>query len=142
MLAHYIQEGREGRKSKMAKKEFSYRGKTLEELNNMSINDFAELVPARQRRSLKRETTDSQKIFMKRVMNKNNIKTKCRDVIIIPQMVGKNIRIHNGKEFIPILIQSEMIGHRLGEFVLTRKRVSHHAPGVGATRSSASLSVR
>ena len=126
----------------MAKKEFTYRGKTLEELKNMSINDFAELVPARQRRSLKRESIDSQRIFMNKIMKKNNIKTKCRDVIIIPQMVGKNIRVHNGKEFISLLIQPEMIGHYLGEFVLTRKKVSHHAPGVGATRSSASLSVR
>ncbi len=126
----------------MAKKEFTYMGKTLEELNNMSINDFAELVPARQRRSLKRETIDSHKIFIKKIMNGNNIKTGCRDVIIIPQMVGKNIRVHNGKEFVPLLIQQEMIGHRIGEFVLTRKRVSHHAPGVGATRSSSSLSVR
>jgi small subunit ribosomal protein S19 len=126
----------------MAKKEFTYRGKTLEELKNISINDFTELVPARQRRSLKREATDLQKVFIKKIMKGNNIKTKCRDVIIIPQMIGKNIRIHNGKEFIPVLIQPEMIGHRFGEFVLTRKRVMHHAPGVGATRSSASLSVR
>jgi len=126
----------------MARKEFSYRGKSLEELKNMSINDFAELAPARQRRSLKREATDSQRIFMKKIMKSNNIKTECRDIIIIPQMIGKNIRIHNGKEFIPVLIQPEMIGHYLGEFVLTRKRVIHHAPGVGATRSSASLSVR
>jgi len=126
----------------MAKKEFTYMGKTLEELSRMSINDFAELVPARQRRSLKRESTDSQKTFMSKVMKGNNIKTKCREVIIIPQMVGKNLRVHNGKEFVALLIQQEMIGHRIGEFVLTRKRVSHHAPGVGATRSSASLSVR
>lgn len=126
----------------MAKKEFTYRGKTIEELNGMSINDFAKLVPARQRRSLKRETTELQKAFMKKIMNGNNIKTKCRDVIIIPQMVGKNIRVHNGKEFVALLIQQEMIGHRIGEFVLTRKRVMHHAPGVGATRSSSSLSVR
>ncbi len=126
----------------MAKKEFTYRGKTLEELNNMSINDFAELVPARQRRSLKRGTTDLQKIFMKKIIKGNNIKTKCRDIIIVPNMVGKTVRIHNGKEFISVLIQQEMIGHCIGEFVLTRKRVMHHAPGVGATRSSASLSVR
>lgn len=126
----------------MARKEFSYRGKSLEELKNMSINDFAELAPARQRRSLKREATDSERIFMKKIMKSNNIKTECRDIIIIPQMIGKNIRVHNGKEFIPVLIQPEMICHRLGEFVLTRKRVIHHAPGVGATRSSASLSVR
>jgi len=126
----------------MVKKEFTYRGRTLEELKNMSINDFAELAPARQRRSLKREATDSRRIFMKKIMKSNNIKTECRDIIITPQMIGKNIRIHNGKAFIPVLIQPEMIGHYLGEFVLTRKRVIHHAPGIGATRSSASLSVR
>jgi len=126
----------------MAKKEFTYMGKTLEELNKISIKDFADLVPARQRRSLKRDNTHSQKIFMDKIKESNNIKTECRDVIIIPQMVGKNVRIHNGKEFVPVIIQPEMIGHRIGEFVPTRKRVSHHAPGVGATRSSASLSVR
>ena len=126
----------------MAKKEFSYRGKTLEELKNMSINDFAELVPARERRSLKRETTDLQRAFMKKIMKGNNIKTKCRDIIIIPKMIGKMVRVYNGKEFVSVLIQQEMISHRLGEFALTRKKVAHHAPGVGATRSSASLSVR
>jgi len=126
----------------MVKKEFSYRGKTLEELKKMSVNDFSELAPARQRRSLKREATESERTFMDKIMKGNNIKTECRDVIIIPQMVGKNIRVHNGKEFIPLLIQPEMIGHYLGEFVLTRKRVIHHAPGIGATRSTASLSVR
>jgi small subunit ribosomal protein S19 len=126
----------------MAKKEFMYRGKTIEELTKMSINDFAELLPSRERRSLKRESTESQKVFMKRVMNKNNIKTKCREIIIIPQIVGKTINVHNGKEFVSLLIQKEMVGHRIGEFVLTRKKVEHHSPGVGATRSSSSLSVR
>lgn len=126
----------------MAKKEFRYRGKTIEELQKMSINDFIELIPARERRSLKRETNETQKTFMKKVMNGNNIKTGCRDIIIIPQMVEKTVRIHNGKEFLSLLIQKEMIGHRLGEFILTRKKVEHHSPGVGATRSSSSLSVR
>jgi small subunit ribosomal protein S19 len=126
----------------MAKKEFRYRGKTIEELQKMSINEFIELIPARERRSLKRETNEMQKIFMKKIMKGNNIKTECRDIIIIPQFVGKTARIHNGKEFLSLLIQKEMIGHRLGEFVLTRKKVEHHSPGVGATRSSSSLSVR
>ncbi|HLC85017.1 MAG TPA: ribosomal protein S19 family protein, partial [Candidatus Nanoarchaeia archaeon] len=38
--------------------------------------------------------------------------------------------------------QPEMLGHKLGEFAITKKRVAHSAPGIGATRSSASLSVR
>lgn len=126
----------------MAQKEFSYRGKSLEELQAMSTNDFAELLPARQRRSLKRGLTDAQKTFLKKLEKKGNIKTHCRDMVILPVMVGKTIRIYKGKEFVPIEIMPEMIGHYLGEFALTRSKVSHSAPGVGATRSSAAVSVR
>ena len=57
-------------------------------------------------------------------------------------MVGKKIKVYSGKEFIPVTIIEEMIGHYLGEFILTRKKVAHSAPGIGATRSSAALSVK
>ena len=73
---------------------------------------------------------------------KNNIETHCRDAIILPEMVGKTIKVYSGKEFIPVTINEDMIGHYLGEFVLTRNRVQHSAPGIGATRSSAALSVK
>ena len=63
-------------------------------------------------------------------------------MIILPEMVGRMIKIHNGKDFTPIKIEAEMIGHKFGEFVLTRKRVTHSSPGVGATRSSSNVSVR
>lgn len=127
----------------MAKKEFRYKGKTLSELKKMSINEFAELAPARQRRSLKRDLTEQQKILLDNIKKgKKNIETHCRDMIVLPEMIGSVVKIHNGKEFVAITIQAEMLGHYLGEFVLTRKRVEHSAPGIGATRSSASLSVR
>ena len=127
----------------MVKKEFTYRGKTLEELKNLSLNEVAVLLPARQRRSLKNGLTDQQKILLKKIKkNEGNIETHCRDMIIIPEMIGKIIKVHSGKEFISITIMDEMIGHYLGEFVLTRKRVAHSAPGIGATRSSAALSVK
>lgn len=127
----------------MAKKEFGYRGKPLSELKKMSINEFAEVVPARQRRSLKRGLNEQQKILLSNIKKgKKNIETHCRDMIILPEMVGAIVKVHNGKEFVIISIQAEMLGHYLGEFVLTRKRVEHSAPGIGATRSSASLSVR
>ncbi len=127
----------------MALKEFKYRGKTLEELKKLTIDQFAELVPSRQRRSLKRGFTEKQKKLLKNIRaNKNNIKTHCRDFVILPEMVGKSLRVYNGKEFIAITIQEDMIGHFLGEFSLTRKRVAHSAPGVGATRSTSSLSVK
>ena len=121
----------------MVKKEFAYKGKTLEELQKMSVGEFAELLPARQRRSLKRGFTEEQKRFLKKVeKKKTNIKTHCRDFIVLPNMVGKVIRIYNGKVFVPITVQEEMVGHYLGEYVITNKRVSHGAPGVGASRSS------
>ena len=127
----------------MAKKEFTYRGKTLEELKNLSLNELAELLPARQRRLIKRGLTEQQKILMKKMKkNDDNIKTHCRDAIVLPEMIGKKIKIYSGKEFIQIMIVEDMIGHYLGEFVLTRHRVEHSAPGIGATRSSAALSVK
>ena len=127
----------------MVKKEFTYRGKKLEELKKLSLNELAELLPARQRRSLKRGLTEQQKILLKKIKkNENNIETHCRDMIIFPEMVGKTIKIHNGKEFMQVIIMEDMIGHYLGEFSLTRHRVEHSAPGIGATRSSAALSVK
>jgi len=50
--------------------------------------------------------------------------------------------VHNGKEFVPIDITIDMLGHRLGEFSVTRQKVKHGAAGIGATRSSASASVK
>lgn len=127
----------------MAKKEFRFKGKTLDELKNIGVNEFAGLLPARQRRSLKRGLTEQQKILLKKIRGKeNDIKSHCRDMIILPEMVDAKLKVHNGKQFIPVIITDEMIGHYLGEFVLTRNRVEHSAPGIGATRSSASLSVK
>ncbi|MBI3032412.1 30S ribosomal protein S19 [Candidatus Woesearchaeota archaeon] len=127
----------------MAQKIFKYRGKTLEELQKMSLQDFAKLIPARQRRSLLRETREEHHAFMRHLQKKgNNTKTHCRDIVITPIMVGKTVQIHHGKGFVPIGIQPEMIGHFLGEFALTRTRVTHSAPGIGATKSSSNLSVK
>jgi len=127
----------------MAKKEFSYRGKKLEELKKLSIKEFAELLPARQRRSLTRGIDDNQKKILEKIRNgKKNIKTHSRDMIILPEMVGTMFKIHRGNSFEAVQIEEDMIGHTLGEFVLTRRRVAHSAPGIGATRSSSSMSVR
>ena len=116
-----------------------YKGKTLEELLKMDISEFAKLLPARQRRSLKRGLTERQKKLLEKIRKykgKKVIRTHDRDMIILPEMVGAKIGVHNGKEFVVIEIKPEMIGHRLGEFAPTRKRVQHSAPGFGATRSS------
>ena len=127
----------------MAKKEFTYRGKSMEELLKLSLNELAALFPARQRRSLKRGLTEQQKILLGKIKkNESNIQTHCRDMIILPEMIGKMIKVYTGKEWIPVTLMDEMIGHCLGEFALTRRKVEHSAPGIGATRSSAALSVK
>ncbi|MBW2965389.1 ribosomal protein S19 family protein, partial [Candidatus Woesearchaeota archaeon] len=70
------------------------------------------------------------------------VKTHCRSMIILPIMVNKTLKIYNGKSFEEVIIQPEMIGHYLGEYSQTRKRVAHSSPGVGATRSSSNVSVK
>jgi len=52
--------------------------------------------------------------------DKKPIKTWSRRSIITPTMVGLNIAVHNGRQHVPIFIQEDMVGHKLGEFVLTR----------------------
>ncbi|MCF7866510.1 30S ribosomal protein S19 [Candidatus Woesearchaeota archaeon] len=126
----------------MAKKIFTYKGKKLEELQTLSIKELADLFPARQRRKIKRGFSDQEKLFIEKVSKKDNVKTQLRDMIVLPNMVGKTIKVHTGKEFSPVEIQPEMIGHYLGELILTRRKVGHSSPGVGATKSSGSVSVR
>lgn len=127
----------------MVKKEFIYKGKTIDELTKLSLNELAQLLPSRQRKTMKRGFTEQQKILLKKLRNnEKNIETHCRDMVILPEMIGKTVRVHQGKEFVPVVIEADMLGHYLGEFVMTRKKVMHSAPGIGATRSSASLSVK
>lgn len=123
-------------------KKITYHGRTLEELNKMDTKEFIELLPARQRRSIKRGLTELKKKLLKNISENKDVETHCRDVIILPEMVGKTVKVYRGNRFEPVYIQEEMVGHYLGEFVLTRKIVKHSAPGIGATRSSASISVK
>lgn len=127
----------------MAKKEFTFRGKKLEDLQSMAVNEFAELCTSRARRSLKRGLSDDQKVLFKKIRSgKKNVKTHSRETVITPELVGHTILVHNGKEYAPVTIMTEMLGHMLGEYSLTRKRVGHNSPGVGATKSSAHVSMK
>jgi len=132
----------------MVIKEFTFYGKTLKELENMDLKDFAKLLPSRKRRSLNRGLTDQQKILYDKIKkfkqqnNKKMIKTHVRDMIVLPEMVGLTMGIHNGKEFVSVIIIPEMLGFFLGELVLTRRRVEHSAPGVGATKSSSAITAK
>ena len=123
-------------------KEFRYRGKSLDELNAMSMESLIGLLPSRARRSLGRGVSDDKRKLMedaraaKEGKLEGQIKTHARDMIILPPMVGLTIGVHNGKEFVALEVKPEMIGRFLGEYVITNKKVVHGTPGIGASRSS------
>jgi len=136
----------------LARKEFKYRGYTLEELQDMPLDNVIQILPSRQRRSLKRGFLPRQKKVLERIRklkketNKGGkpqiIKTHCRDMIILPEMVGMTFGIYNGKEYVQVQIQAEMIGSYFGEYAPTRQKVQHGDPGMGATRSSMFVPLR
>ena len=143
--------------SERRKKEFLWRGYTLDQLLEMPLmppeDDFeaisiASLMPSRAKRSIVRMyeglNPESEKLLEKIRSNEGNktIKTHCRGLYILPEMVGKTIGVHNGREFVNIEVVPEMIGHSLGEFAITRKSVTHTGPGVGATRSSTHVALK
>ena len=123
-------------------REFTYRGLSQKELEELPLDKLLELFPARIRRSLTRGINDNKRKLIEEMkaaksgILKNPINTHLRDVLILPTMVGVTLNVYSGKEFVPITITTEMVGHYLGEYVITNKRVSHGAPGVGASRSS------
>jgi small subunit ribosomal protein S19 len=130
----------------LARKIFKFRGYTLEEIQDMSLDELMKLLPSRQRRSLKKGFLPRQQKVLDKVEKVKNmkndsgrpivIKTHCRDMIVLPNMVGMTFGIYNGQEFKEVTIMPEMIGCYFGEFAQTRGRVQHGDPGMGATRSS------
>jgi small subunit ribosomal protein S19 len=127
------------KKIEFKKKVFSYRGLSLEELQKLTMEELLPLLPSRTRRTLRRGLTIRQDKLLheiEKAQKGDTIKTHCRNMIILPKFVGHTINVYNGKEFQRVDIQPNMIGHYLGEFALTRSKVKHTGPGVGATRSS------
>ncbi|MBO4248624.1 MULTISPECIES: 30S ribosomal protein S19 [Halomicrobium] len=123
--------------------DFTYRGHTLDELQELSLDEVAELLPARQRRSITRGLTDEQQKLLEKARDaepeetaNNPIRTHLRDMPILPEFVDLTFAVHNGQSFERVQVEPEMIGHYLGEFQLTRKSVEHGQAGIGATRSS------
>ncbi|MBD3212496.1 MAG: 30S ribosomal protein S19 [Candidatus Lokiarchaeota archaeon] len=138
-------EEEEEEEEELSRLKFHYRGYTLEELKRMSMDKFIQLLPARARRSLKRGLPPRQKKLLERLRRAYRAKkrgkdlitrTHVRDMLIFPEMVGLKIGVYNGHSYEIVEIKPDMIGHYLGEFALTRRRVTHGSPGIGATRSS------
>ena len=123
-------------------REFTYRGLSQKELEELPLDKLLQLFPARIRRSLTRGINDNKRKLIGEIKAtkegklKTPINTHLRDLIILPYMIGTTVNVFSGKEFVPVTITSEMVSHYLGEYVITNKRVSHGAPGVGASRSS------
>ncbi len=127
--------GREG--------EFTYRGHTLDDLEGMTLEDVAELLPARQRRTIERGLSHQHRKLLEKARDvdpeetaSNPLRTHLRDMPVLPEMVGLHFSVHNGQAFERVEVEPEMIGHYLGEFQLTRGKVEHGQAGIGATRSS------
>jgi small subunit ribosomal protein S19 len=123
-------------------KEFRYRGYTVEQLDGMSTEAILQLLPSRARRSLNRGISDDKRKLLEDVRSQKEgklegqIKTHARDMLVLPVMVGATIGVYTGKEFLSVSVKPEMIGHYLGEYAITNKKVVHGTPGIGASRSS------
>ena len=81
-------------------------------------------------RSLRKGPFVDQHLFVKvleavSTNNKRPIKTWSRRSMIVPEMVGLTIAVHNGRQHVPVLINENMVGHKLGEFSLTRTYRGH-----------------
>jgi small subunit ribosomal protein S19 len=121
------------------KKEFTYRGKDLKELQALDVREFAKYLPSRQRRTLLRNFQQIEDFLSRakaKIAKGKKIRTHQRDLVIVPGMIGMKIQVYNGQNFLAIEVVGEMLGHKLGEFSLTRGRIKHGSAGVGATKGT------
>ena len=123
----------------MKSKEVFYRGQPLEHLKTLGVREAAQYLPSRSRRSVLRNFQVHEKFIQhcgRQLSQRKRIRTHLRDIVITPRLVSMVIGIHNGKAFTDITVTPAMIGHRLGEFALTRVKVTHGTAGIGATKGS------
>ncbi len=118
----------------MARKEFTYRGKNTEELQALTMDELALLFPSSERRKMRRGFTKEEQNLLKKLAKRDRVKTHAREMIILPSMIGKTILVHNGKEWVQVMVTIEMVAHRLGQFALTRKSAKHSGAGVTAKK--------
>jgi len=130
-------------------RKFKYMGLSFEELQALSMDEFIKMLPSRKRRSLTRPSywTQKRKKLLEDIRKQvrmikdgkkkiKPVRTHLRDMIILPEMIYAKIAIHNGKDFVEIIIHPDQVGHIFGEFALSTKLVRHGSPGMGATKSS------
>lgn len=125
---------------------FQFRGLELEALTELKEAEIAQLVHARARRRMSRGLKKKSISLMRKIRESKKdvavgekpklVKTHLRDMLILPEMIGGQVGIYNGKQFNAVEIKGEMIGRYLAEFSLSYKPVRHGRPGIGATHSS------
>ncbi len=125
----------------------AFRGRTPSELESLQKDEYLKMINSRERRSIRRNSADYRKLIQKieehrKTDSQKPIRTHIREAVILPSWVGMKFEVHSGKEFKPVVITANMLGHRLGEYAFTTKRVQHSAPGIRATRGSKFLAVK
>merc|ERR1719473_823651 len=127
-------------------RKFSFRGIDLEQLLDLTNEQLMDLVHARARRRFSRGLKRKPMALIKKLRKSKKdcgpydkpdvVKTHLRNMIIVPEMIGSVVGVHNGKVFTSVEVKADMVGHYLGEFSITYKPVRHGRPGIGATSSS------
>jgi len=135
-------------KKKRTFRKFSFRGIDLDALLDLTTEQLSEIVHARARRSIGRQILLRRPVkqLKKKLLKAKKdvgpydkpdvVKTHLRNMLIVPEMIGSIVGVHNGKVFTSVEIKADMVGHYLGEFSITYKPVRHGRPGIGATSSS------
>merc|ERR1712131_54603 len=132
---------------------FNYRGKSLEQLLEMKLSEFAQLITSKNRRHLLRGINKYENRLLEQVsewhqkhektkVKPGPIKTHERTMIIVPSMIGCSIAVHCGNGFFPLEIKPQMIGKKLKDYVTTKAHPSHGRPGVGAIQSTKFIPLR
>jgi small subunit ribosomal protein S19 len=125
-------------------KEYIFRGKRIDDLKAMTLEELSKMLTARERRTIKRGFSDQEKKLIENIRKDpaKFHKTHVRNLIILPEMVGTRLGVFTGKDWFQLTVEPSMIGHRTGEFSIPIKRVKHSAPGIGASRGSKNIAVK
>lgn len=128
----------------MARK-FNYRGRTIDELKGMPLDQFLALLPSKHRRTMKRMSQPVRKFLERFRASKKRgkiLQTQYRQMPVLPEMVGSRVKVYNGKMFTDIELTPEKLGHRLGDYSIPIRQVHHSGPGIGATRGSKAVDLK
>jgi small subunit ribosomal protein S19 len=111
------------------------------------MKDYPNLITSRERRGIRRNGLEYRQLVAKvdahiAAKSAKPIKTTIREAVILPRWIGLKFEVHNGKEWKPVFVSAAMLGHRLGQYSHTTKRVIHSDPGIRATRGSKFLAMK